>query len=124
MGPVLWYAMNVINFQKEIDQVNKLPLNQQALTTLKDLIEGWNFREMHSLELIRRSKEVGDLPAVFALHVDVEKVLFDLMQMQYYKPHVLVKHLQMKELAFDPTKQGIVAEVLERTDEMLADNLI
>jgi len=54
----------------------------------------------------------------------VEKVLFDLMQMQYYKPHVLVKHLQMKELAFDPTKQGIVAEVLERTDEMLADNLI
>jgi hypothetical protein len=103
-------------FQKQIDRINRFPINQHAKKLLKK--EGvWPKREeVYSLQLLRIFVEDERVDLERRLNSDLELPLYDLMSMTTWNPKRMAALLRLRHIDEKPTARELVEELMERVD--------
>jgi hypothetical protein len=109
--------------EKDLKEVNDLPVNQYAATLLPQYGGCPTPWEIHALQLLRLELEAGHLPERLYLGRDLEAGLLDLFDIQGYNPKKAAEILNLEDLE-NLGPQDLIDELLERVNDGQQEHLL
>ena len=104
---------------KNLQQVNDLPVNQYAKTLLSQYGGHPSPSEIHVLNLLRLNLESGRLNPT----EDQEEALLNLIDLQTFNAKKAADLLNLNDLP-NLSPQALIDELMERVNDIVSENLI
>lgn len=103
-------------FQRQVDRINRFPINQHARKLLHEEGVYPAKDEIHCLHLFRVCAEDGRVELERRRHADTEQSVFELLEMRTWNPMKAAGLLRLRSIKEKPTAEELVEEIAERID--------